>query len=74
MKRISALLLFSLALTGCAHRIPPPAGSLVFPRSCIKAVELKDSTVCRGPDEKHLRCTDLKMSIDRACGALTVQR
>ena len=45
---------------------------LVIPRACMKAVEFTEKSECHGPDEKHIRCTGLALTVKAECEQVRV--
>lgn len=45
---------------------------LVIPRPCMKAVELTEKSECHGPDEEHIRCTGLALTVKAECEQVRV--
>ena len=45
---------------------------LVIPRACMKAVELTEASECHGPDEDHLKCSGLALTVRTECEQVRV--
>lgn len=48
-------------------------GEILIPRMCMTSIELMPNSECRGADEEHMRCTNLKLTVKKDCGLLTTR-
>jgi len=47
---------------------------LVIPRLCMDSVALTERSECHGPDNEHMKCTGLVLTVKSACEQLRVRR